>query len=417
MQQKAILLLLIVLSATCLHAQQGWYQTDGTPNRNRYSDYSSNSYTPVYKSVNANVIPYSLVQHKTQKRTYGIALDMATKQESMVVFSADGSMKKVLDIPKDVDLLNVLPVLDSDENYYTVRRNKTNNSYFVMRSYVGTSNTPSNNVLFDTKTMNHIKALIYTDSGLVIASGNYVVCVDGKSGTGKWVSNLSGLENDNIHFLLDGSNLYALTSRGVSLIDLSNGKVKSASSTPTMPSFYQKYLTVGSNYIVVFDNVFINKYKVHVLDKNNLSKGNLVSVDLSFQGGASIDLSKCSNAMSIGTLNSFFMVCRAFDSYHALRFDVSNTTVSLGYQVDFNSLFGLPTTVCSNQIAEVYATTKAMFATACDSGLILFTADGTQVPRKETQISVTLATQVFGAYYNFFILTSNQGTTEFQSLQ
>ena len=412
MKSLLLVFVAIVLAATCLHAEQGWYQIDGTPNRNRYSDYS-NSYTPVYKSVSANVIPSSMIQHKYQKRTYGIALD-ATNQESIVVFSADGSMRKVLDIPKDVELMNVLPVLDNDENYYTVRRNKTNNSYFVMRSYVGTSNTPSNNVLFDTKTMNHIKALVLTDSGLVIASGNYVVCVDGKSGTGKWVSNLSGVESG-IQFLLDGSNLYALTRLGISLIDLSSGKVKTASSTPTTPSGYQEYLTVGSNFLVVFDSTY--SYKVNVLDKNNLSKGNLVSINLFYQNGVSIDLSKCSNAMSIGTLNSFFMVCHAYNSYHALRFDVSNTTVSLGYKVDFNSLFGLPTTVCSSQIAEVYASSKAMFATACDSGLILFSADGTQVPRKETQISVTPATQVFGGYYNFFILTSNKGTTEFQSLQ
>jgi len=110
------------------------------------------------------------------------------------------------------------------------------------------------------------------------------------------------------------------------------------------------------------------------------------------------------------------MLCRAFGSIQAIRSDVEAYQVTLGYQIDINTLFGLPTSVCSNQIAAVYSSSKGLYATACDSGLVYFSADGTPVPRRNLQISVNPFTQVFGAYYNYFIFSSAGGVTEVQSV-
>jgi len=296
-----VLLGILCCFAICNAQQQGWYQTDGSPNRNRYSDYSTNSYSPSYKSHNLNVIPNSLVQHRFQKRTYGLAVE--NKDQTIVRFGPDGTVTKVLAIPKEFELVDVLPVLDNDEAYYTVRKNTTNNSYFVLRSVVSPSSTPTHYVLFDTKTLNQITSLVLTNSGLVIVSGNYLVCVNPKTGSGKWTSTIVGGSTVGSQLLVDGSNLYALTSASISLIDMSNGKAKVSTALNTTVSLAtaQNLMIVG-NYLVVFDKAsYYNR--VIVFDRNNLTCYN--TVKMVFLNGANIDFDKCSNAMSIGTTNSF----------------------------------------------------------------------------------------------------------------
>ncbi|EFC43895.1 predicted protein [Naegleria gruberi] len=416
---KLLLLCCFVLlnSALVFGRIDGWIQTNANTGRSRNSDLGTyDLQRDVIKMYDGlKLIPNSIVMPVYALNFCGLSVDQASGGQVIVCIERDGGMSSSkVKIPKEYELMDVLPVMDENFGYYTVRRNTTNGVSFVLRSSI-LSNDQNSQVLFDTKTNNNIHAMVLTDYGLIIASGNFIVNVDRKSGIGNWIINLSGIQSG-CQFLYDLSQsvptLYILYSSGITAIHPQTG----ATLLATPSNFYinfapqHAFLTVGKDFLAIPDKSYGNS--VSIVEKRNLQRGIIATVKLVGKNGIYFQLDKCSNLISRDT-NSFFLSCMNADSsLSALRFDVTNTTVTLGYEINANSLFGIPPKVCSSQIAAYGKT--AFYGMACDVGLIGFHQDNILVPRREIHIDVAHDTQVYGTLGRFALITSNNGKTQIE---
>ncbi|KAL9647751.1 hypothetical protein ABK040_015239 [Willaertia magna] len=301
----------------------------------------------------------------------------------MLCFDRSGALNTFGTIPPEYKWMDyVLPLMDESFNYYTVRMNASNNVNFILRTDLYAK---TNQVLFDTKTNNNINAMIITEYGLIISSGNFLACVDKNKGTGKWVVALNGLEYG-CQFLYDTTGptavLYVLVTNRLFAVNPQNGMVMT--STPIIRINLNNrlpLLTVGKDYLAIPDQVFNSV--IHVVDKRNLEKGIIATARVPTEESP-MDFSRCSNVISRDLTNSFFIVCKKTDnSYSAYRFDVTNSTVTLA--------FGK----------------SGFYGMACDVGLIGFHQDNFIVPRREIYAEVTADTQVYGTLGRFALITTS----------